>query len=38
MKNEANSSVQMLTPEGKTIQTLDVVKETLIEAPLSITW
>lgn len=38
MKNEATSAVQMLTPEGKTIQTLDVAKESLIEAPIDIVW
>jgi uncharacterized protein YndB with AHSA1/START domain len=38
MKNEATSAVQMLAPDGNTIQTLDVVKETLIEASVDIVW
>jgi hypothetical protein len=38
MKNEATSAVQMLAPDGKTVQTLDVLKEALIEAPLEIVW
>ena len=38
MKNEATSAVQMLVPDGKTIQTLEVVKDTPIDAPIEIVW
>ena len=38
MKNQATSAVQMLVPDGKTIQTLEVVKDTPIDAPIEIVW
>jgi uncharacterized protein YndB with AHSA1/START domain len=38
MKNEATSAVQMLAPDGSSVQTLDVVKDLLIEAPIEIVW
>ena len=38
MKNEPASAVQMLAPDASAIQTLEVVKDSLIEAPLEIVW
>jgi uncharacterized protein YndB with AHSA1/START domain len=38
VKNEPTSAVQMLVPDGQTIQTLQVVKDTPIDAPIEIVW
>ncbi len=38
MKNETPQSVQPLAPAGGEIQTLNVLKDTLIDAPIDIVW